>query len=72
MSLFRRRHKERTEETVSLMRAVKHVAEALTCDEPVSPKAARTIERTITPPVAWDDLLRPGARQKGNAAPCRS
>ena len=72
MSLFRRPHKERTDETVEALRAVKRIAEALHADEPVPVGAAKTVERVLEPPIAWEDLLRrPGVRSKGCQSPCR-
>ena len=72
MRLFRRPRQERTDETVDALHAVERIAEALHDDEPVPASATETVDRVLAPPIDWDDLLRrPGARKKGQDAPCR-
>jgi hypothetical protein len=71
VNLFRRPHKARTDETVAAVQAVRRIAEALHDGEPVPESAARTVDRVLAPPIAWEDLLRPRARQKGCVVPCR-
>lgn len=73
MNLFGRdKRRKETNETISLMQAVKHIADALTTDEIPSIEAQRTVERTIETPRSWEGLLRTARSKEGNAQPCRS
>lgn len=62
--------KHTTHETVEAMRAVQTIAEAVKADEPVPDHAVETINRVLTPPVAWEQLLRESARRR-SAEVCR-
>jgi hypothetical protein len=72
MRLFGKRQRETTNETIELLRAVRHIADAITSDEPVDRQSAQTVERVIDTPVrSWEGLLREPRRKEGSIAPCR-